>query len=301
MEFVAVDFETANAQRGSICAVGIVVVSHGEIIERFRRLVRPYDGRFDDRNIFIHGITPQDVKSAPNIEEIWPTLASYFSGLPVIAHNASFDMSALRYALDHFDIAYPTVDYACTRLISQRVWPGLLSYSLTLVARHLSIGFKHHDPLEDAATCAQIASRACQRLAVSDIRDLSTKCGAGLGHLWPDHYATPVCSPLSPLPDSSSSDPAPNPSHPFFAKTVVFTGNLQSMSRKQAWRYVDTVGGTHLDVMNNSVDILVVGDMDFRTFQSGHTKSGKIRKAEDMLTKGIPIQIMSEDDFLQML
>ena len=41
MDFVAVDFETANSDRGSICALGIVVVSEGVVVRKVRRLVRP--------------------------------------------------------------------------------------------------------------------------------------------------------------------------------------------------------------------------------------------------------------------
>jgi hypothetical protein len=43
----------------------------------------------------------------------------------------------------------------------------------------------------------------------------------------------------------------------------------------------------------------VVGDLDFRAFQTGNTKRIKVRKAEKMLAEGICIEIMSEDDFLR--
>ena len=41
-DFAAIDFETANGQRSSICSVGLVVVRDGEITIRHYRLVRPY-------------------------------------------------------------------------------------------------------------------------------------------------------------------------------------------------------------------------------------------------------------------
>ena len=40
--FVAIDVETANASRSSVCAVGAVKVENGVITDRFYRLVRPY-------------------------------------------------------------------------------------------------------------------------------------------------------------------------------------------------------------------------------------------------------------------
>lgn len=39
--FVAIDFETADPKRDSACALGIVVVDKGEIVDREYRLIRP--------------------------------------------------------------------------------------------------------------------------------------------------------------------------------------------------------------------------------------------------------------------
>lgn len=39
--FAAIDFETANEQRSSVCSVGIVIVRGGEIVDEFYSLIRP--------------------------------------------------------------------------------------------------------------------------------------------------------------------------------------------------------------------------------------------------------------------
>lgn len=41
-DFAAIDFETANKERSSVCSVGIVIVRNGEITEKLYRLIRPY-------------------------------------------------------------------------------------------------------------------------------------------------------------------------------------------------------------------------------------------------------------------
>ena len=41
-DFVAIDFETANRERTSICSVGLVRVENGDIREKIYRLIRPY-------------------------------------------------------------------------------------------------------------------------------------------------------------------------------------------------------------------------------------------------------------------
>ena len=40
-DFAAIDFETANYERTSVCSVGIVVVRHGEIVDSFYSLIQP--------------------------------------------------------------------------------------------------------------------------------------------------------------------------------------------------------------------------------------------------------------------
>lgn len=40
-DFVAIDFETANGQRSSVCSVGIVIVKDGEMVDSFYALIKP--------------------------------------------------------------------------------------------------------------------------------------------------------------------------------------------------------------------------------------------------------------------
>lgn len=39
--FAAIDFETANEQRTSVCSVGVVIVRDGEFTDSFYSLIRP--------------------------------------------------------------------------------------------------------------------------------------------------------------------------------------------------------------------------------------------------------------------
>ena len=40
-DFAAIDFETANNERSSVCSVGIVIVRNGEIVDTFYSLIQP--------------------------------------------------------------------------------------------------------------------------------------------------------------------------------------------------------------------------------------------------------------------
>ena len=39
--FAAIDFETANGKRTSVCSVGVVIVRDGKIVNKIYRLIRP--------------------------------------------------------------------------------------------------------------------------------------------------------------------------------------------------------------------------------------------------------------------
>ena len=56
MNFVALDFETANYKHTSICQVGIAVFENGEIVDKQSFLVKPTPNHFENLHISIHGI-----------------------------------------------------------------------------------------------------------------------------------------------------------------------------------------------------------------------------------------------------
>ena len=57
--FAAIDFETANNERTSICSVGVVIVRNGEIADRFYSLVHPEPDYYLYWNTRIHGLTQE--------------------------------------------------------------------------------------------------------------------------------------------------------------------------------------------------------------------------------------------------
>ena len=68
--FTALDFETANGKRWSICQVGLVKVVGGTITDEVNFLVQPPDNYYWSNFIDIHGITPRHTANAPTFEII---------------------------------------------------------------------------------------------------------------------------------------------------------------------------------------------------------------------------------------
>ncbi len=98
VEFIAIDFETANRKRESACAVGIAVVSNGVVVGQTSTLINP-DSEFSPYNVAITGIRPEDVVGAPYFPEVWDVLSPVLAGRTIVAHVATFDLGVLRQAV----------------------------------------------------------------------------------------------------------------------------------------------------------------------------------------------------------
>ena len=128
--FAAIDFETANKERTSVCSVGVVIVREGEIVDSFYSLIKPEPNYYCYWNTKVHGLTQEDTDNAPVFPDVWAQIEEKIKELPLVAHNKGFDencLKAVSYRLDS---------------ISQ-----LCGYRLE----------NHHHALADAEACAWIA------------------------------------------------------------------------------------------------------------------------------------------------
>ncbi len=153
--FVAVDFETAYSNHGSACAVGLVRVESGTITARYSHLIRPPRPRFEYSNV--HGISWEDVVTAPVFREIWPDISEFISGVNFLAaHNAVFDRSVLHACCRNAKVIPPRLPFRCSMKIARKTW-SVYPTTLSAVCRYLGISLdRHHDALCDAEACAKI-------------------------------------------------------------------------------------------------------------------------------------------------
>ncbi len=164
MDFVAIDFETANASRSSVCSMAAITVEKGQIVRSAYSLIRPPVLKFDYRNIQVHGIHPEDVMNKPTFDQLWERICPHLENKIVIAHNATFDIGVLRSILKEYSLPEPFFKHACTVQIAKKAWPNGENYKLNTLAQRFKIDFEHHNALHDARTCAKIALLAGQEL-----------------------------------------------------------------------------------------------------------------------------------------
>lgn len=161
LNFAAIDFETANWHPTSVCSVGIVVVREREISEKFYSLIKPEPEFYTYHNTLVHGITLSDTTNSPVFPQVWNQIAPMIEGLPLVAHNKSFDERCLKAVFRTYQMDYPDFEFHCTLQASRKLLKGKLpNFQLQTISS--CCGFElanHHHALADAEACAHIALR----------------------------------------------------------------------------------------------------------------------------------------------
>jgi DNA polymerase-3 subunit epsilon len=296
VDFVAIDFETANTSRSSACSVGVSLVVDGQVVAGGSTLIDP-EVEFSPYNVAINGIGPADVAGAPTFPEIWPHLAAILADRLVTAHVATFDLGVLRQAVARYELDGIDLDAVCSWRIARLAWPDLPAFGLGYLGQHLDLGFDHHQAGEDARACAEVLLSAERERQTHTLRDLCTALGfSHLGHLTPDSFRGISFGDLRDLTGADDADP----DHPLYGRRICFTGAMFSMTRREAAERIVEFGADFKKNMSGEVDLLVVGDADFVQFADG-LQTGKMKKAAQLKEDGLDVEIVCERDFLALL
>lgn len=156
--FAAIDFETANGRRSSVCSVGIVIVRDSEIVDKFYSLIHPTPNYYTYWTTQIHGLTRKDTDRQPIFPDVWAQISPRIEGLPLVAHNRPFDEGCLKAVFQEYGMDYPDYEFHCTLAASRRCLRNLSSHCLDVVASACGYDMEnHHHALADAEACAAIA------------------------------------------------------------------------------------------------------------------------------------------------
>lgn len=162
-DFVAIDFETANGCRSSVCSVGLVVVRNNEIYDRYYSLIRPRPNYYTTWTTEIHGLTRADTDEAPLFPEVWKEMTERIGDLPLVAHNRPFDEGCLRAVLRLYGLKYPGNEFYCTLAGARRRLRGLPNYRLNTVAKYCGYDLEHHHhALADAEAASIVCLHICK-------------------------------------------------------------------------------------------------------------------------------------------
>lgn len=305
MNFVGIDFETANEKRNSPCSIGIVVVKNSEIIEKVHHLIKPKEMRFMPINIGIHGIRPSMVQDELEFDKVWEKIKRYFNDSLVIAHNASFDISVLRNTLELYDIEMPSFNYICTMKLSRNFYSNLDNAKLNTVNNFLGYEFKHHDALADAVACGNILLNISEELKSKDINEISKLVGVTLGSVDKNGYKpsstkSRILKQSNKAPSKQNEETARNLNFTAFEnEVVVFTGGLASMTRDEAIELVRKLNGTVGSSVTKKTTCIVTNNKDIEDLHRNEM-SNKLKKTMDLRQKGQNIKLLNEEAFLKL-
>jgi DNA polymerase-3 subunit epsilon len=170
--YAIVDIETTggHASANGITEVAICIHDGKKVTNRFTTLVNP--GR--DIPVYIRaltGITNEMVQDAPPFEDVAADIYHLLHGQIFVAHNVNFDFSFIRYHL-----AAAGYDLQCNKLctvrLGRKILPGLPSYSLGKLCRHLGIeNESRHRASGDAEATAKLFSLLLQNDAENHINE----------------------------------------------------------------------------------------------------------------------------------
>lgn len=306
MNFIAIDFETANEKRNSACSIGLVIVKNGVVVEKIYHLIKPKEMRFLPINIGIHGIRAKMVENEQEFENVWEQIKGYFNDSLIIAHNASFDISVLRKTLDLYGIEIPSFNYICTMKLAKNFYKGLENAKLNTVNDFLGFKFNHHNALADAEACSNILLNIASEIQSNNINEISEMLGVSIGLLNNISYKassvkrraiitskkTVVINKMELFENLNSGI--------FSGETVVFTGRLSSMTRGEAMAVIRKLGGTTGSSVTKKTTYLITNSKDLDDLMFGEM-STKFRRAVFLKEQGQKINIINEEEFFKII
>lgn len=315
-DFVALDLETANSDYASICEIGLVRFSNGTPVDSMSSFVSLPDELDYFENTWIHGITERNCIGAPDFKEVIDNAQRFIGGSPVVAHYTGFDMAAIRKASTLGGLAYPVMDYYCTVVMSRKALRGkLVSFRLQAIADYFELEFEQEHRAEgDAQAAGRIAAKLMEINDVGSFIELARILQVNPGKLGPS--LDERCQTISTSPayrDLSDEEKARlaelqrrvlgveelDPSRDFYGKKVVLTGALQSMTRHQAKAVLESVGAIVTDSVSKATSYVIQGEQKPEEIEAGGSR--KEKQAAKLLSEGVDIEVIPEQDFHKLL
>ena len=184
--YVVFDFETTGFNAGgddSIIEVGAVLINDGKITDRFSKLINPHK-KLSPKITEITGITDEILKDGEEEETVIKEFIDWFNDYPMVAHNASFDVSFLERAYSKYKLGTYKNTVIDTLELSKALDSSYAKHSLSAITKRYDITFdeeSHHRAVYDAEATALVFNKMIQKLIsinyekLSDLNNLISK------------------------------------------------------------------------------------------------------------------------------
>lgn len=301
MNFTSIDFETANSHRNSPCSLGITVVENGRIMIEKEWLIQPPRNHYNERNILVHGITPEMTMYEPEFIELWDEIKPYIHNKLVLAYNGNnMDFLVLQKTLEYYDIFYDEKNYKTADIfgLAKIFFTRIKDYKLSTIASLFGIEVENdnlHDALQDSILNAKVALKMFEHFNLTNDFEIDweIKKQQPKKYLEPNYKITHKDI-LAGLEDRKiSSDykvkktDLENTSHFFYDKKVVITGIFDNYPmRDEMAKMLHSVGADVNGSISKRTNYVIVGR------NAGPKKLEKIEELQ--------ITIISEEEFINL-
>ncbi|MFG6414530.1 PolC-type DNA polymerase III [Roseateles sp. DC23W] len=175
-----IDFETTGlgpTSGGRATEIAAVLVRNGEIVDRWASLMN--SGAWVPPQIqALTGISNEMLAGAPSSASVMRELARFTAGCPLVAHNASFDRGFWQAEMARADVPPdPAHEFACTVLLSRRLWPESKGHGLGAMVRFHGLSFsgRAHRAMADALVTAELLLKVKAEVASRFALDLGER------------------------------------------------------------------------------------------------------------------------------
>lgn len=275
-DFVAIDFETMTSCQTSACALGMVKVIDGEIVQEYYSVINPVRDEHTDKepNLKIHGISLTTAEKANTFAELFEGIRLFISGLPIVCHNKSVDIGIIEQLMKFYNLSgIDTSTAICTY--------NLTGKSLKDCCQEYGIKVEHHhNALWDAEACARIYLELIGKPIIN-------KGGSPIfGKNSPMAVARNIDSAHR---HRLNDDQIEDKSSIFYNSTVVITGLFDSFeSRDELAAKLQSLGAKITSSISKKTTHVLVGH---------DAGPKKIEKIQQLQAEGHPIVMLREHEF----
>ena len=303
MDFIAIDFETANAHHHP-CSFGLVVVENNEITKEYYTLINPMQP-FSRANCAIHGITEDMVADAPLFPDVWNDVKDYFYLYPVVAHGVRFDKTVLEKTAQRNKLDLFSIPYYDTSDLYRDNYNISIPFDLLSVCEVIGISIQNpHDALAAARASAHIMLSI---LAEKDNVIKPTVLGNTIDSSTVADHGDPMPASISYMPniepdnEEASTIMCNIDDIVFNGSTCVITGVIPGYDRTGVIEIINMRGGRVAGTVSGSTHYVIAGFQGVDEAKDEDAGSCKLTKAEELWANGCNIRIISADVFISLL
>lgn len=287
-DFTVIDLETTglSTECDEIIEIVAYKVRNGVVVDKYESLINPGFAipSFIEE---LTGITDEMLENKPSIEMVISDFYDFIKGEVLLGHNVHFDLNFLYDAMLKYLGVELNNNYIDTLRISRKVYPEFKSHKLKVLSKELRLSSKPtHRAAADVSATLELYEK-CKAKAKEE--------GLVFEKLFVHkHKGYKV------LTKEIRNSVAVKDETILNKEVFVFTGKLEKMDRKEAWKLVLENGGEIGNSVTSKTNYLVLGNTDY-CYRLRGSKTSKMRKAETLILNGADLEIIPENVFYEMI